>query len=231
MYETPTGGGGTTTIGKDRGTARRQLTSVMRARTELLHRQAEKSGVIAALLRRQSSRLGYALYMRNLVPAYRELERGLGRLGNGSRTRVFDCSALYRSDALAADLAGMFGHGWEHSLELLPQGRAYGDHVRAAAEADGLRLVAHAYVRYAGDLSGGQILKKLLSRSLDINPDDLSFYEFPEIADLQAFKAGFLASFDRLDLSHDEVDLLAEEACEAFRLNIAVSEAVQAAVT
>jgi heme oxygenase len=35
-----------------------------------------------------------------------------------------------------------------------------------AAEGDGTRLIAHAYTRYLGDLSGGQILQRLLARSL-----------------------------------------------------------------
>src|SRR5207237_3072297 len=51
--------------------------------------------------------------------------------------------------------------------------------------------ISHAYTRYLGDLSGGQIIKKILARSLALPPEALSFYEFPEIADIRRFKDAY----------------------------------------
>ncbi len=45
-------------------------------------------------------------------------------------------------------------------------------------------LVAHAYVRYLGDLSGGQQLKRIVTRSLAIGPRlrRIAFYDFGDAA-------------------------------------------------
>ena len=56
-------------------------------------------------------------------------------------------------------------------------------YVPPAFAADAPRLIAHAYVRYLGDLSGGRIVGRILARSPGLGPEALSFYDFPGIAD------------------------------------------------
>ena len=88
-------------------------------------------------------------------------------------------------------------------------------------------LIAHAYVRYLGDLSGGQVLRRLLSESLGLGPDELSFYDFGSEAAADSRTVTYLAAIDAAgrDLA-PRVDAIVEEAAEAFRCNILVSEAV-----
>ncbi len=97
-----------------------------------------------------------------------------------------------------------------------------------AAADNGERLIAHAYTRYLGDLSGGQILKRLLERSLGLGPDALSFYEFPAIADIAVFKSGLHAAIAAATSVVDVVAVV-EEAAMAFRLNIELSRAIHLA--
>lgn len=193
-------------------------------RTRDLHFSAERSGFVADLVRGRASRSAYALYLRNLVPAYAELERGL-EASELPEVRWFARPELIRSQALEADLAWLAGPAWQASLPLLPAGLHYGHRIRAAALEDGPGLLGHAYVRYLGDLSGGQILRKVLARSLGLGPEALTFYDFPEIADLDDFKQSFRRALDRAGLN----EALVSEAEMAFRLNIALSEAVQTA--
>ncbi|CAN5845956.1 hypothetical protein BH11PSE3_BH11PSE3_11650 [soil metagenome] len=114
-------------------------------------------------------------------------------------------------------------------MALLPAGLAYADRVAAAAGGNGERLIAHAYVRYLGDLSGGQALKRLLGRSLALGPEALSFYEFPGIADQAEFKSDFRASVDAAAASMIDVEAVVDEAVTAFRLNIQLSNSILAA--
>jgi len=95
-----------------------------------------------------------------------------------------------------------------------------------AAAGDGSRLIAHAYIRYLGDLYGGQILRRILARSLGLGAPSLSFYDFPAIADAEAFKAGYRAALDQAALEIEDCAGVVEEAALAFELNIAVSMAV-----
>ena len=69
--------------------------------------------------------------------------------------------------------------------------------VAMAAQGDGMRLVSHAYVRYFGDLSGGQVLKRLLGQSMALPPEALTLYDFPGISDPQAFKDEMRNAIDR----------------------------------
>ena len=48
-------------------------------RTKTLHVEAERTGIIRDLLRGEASREGYVLLLRNLLPAYQAMERGLER--------------------------------------------------------------------------------------------------------------------------------------------------------
>ena len=87
-------------------------------------------------------------------------------------------------------------------------------------------LIAHTYVRYMGDLSGGQVLKRMLGRTLGIGPDGLSFYDFPGIDDVVAFKADYLAAISEAASTSADIKRVTDEAVAVFELNIDVSIAV-----
>ena len=204
--------------------------AMMREGTKLVHREAERAGFIADLIRDRATRHGYALFLRNLVPAYDALEQALAAQAEIPIFAAFADPRLRRLPSLILDIEAIEGVGWASTLPLLPAAKTYADAIRDAAGGTGLRLVAQAYARYLGDLSGGQILKPLLSRTLGLGPDALGFYDFPGIGDLDAPKATMRAALDTIAPDGPDAPLLIEEANEAFRHNIAVSEAVQAAL-
>ena len=102
--------------------------------------------------------------------------------------------------------------------------RAYAAHLRELADRDPALLVAHAYTRYLGDLSGGQILRGAAVRILGLTPDGpgLAFYDFPQIPDLNTCKADLRARPDALPLAPREITALVAEARDAFARNSAV---------
>ncbi|MGA2125753.1 MAG: biliverdin-producing heme oxygenase [Xanthobacteraceae bacterium] len=212
-----------------RGAEHDGLADALRERTRLLHVRAERSGVIRDIMRGQATRYGYALLLRNLLPAYEQMERGLDRHRHAPAVGAVARREVYRARAIADDLAALCGREWSRSLPLLAAGKRYANRTAEAANGDGARLIAHAYARYLGDLSGGRILRRLLARSLALEPSALSFYDFPGIADTEAFKADYRAALDRAAVAMIDVACVVEEAAVAFRLNIAVSEAVEAA--
>jgi heme oxygenase len=199
-------------------------------RTKTLHLEAERSGIIRDLLRGDASRAGYILLLRNLLPAYRALEKGLAR---HLKTPGIGALAHYRLDrapAIEADLTALCGDAWRRDIPLLAAGDSYARRIAEAARGSGARLIAHAYTRYLGDLSGGQILQRLLARSLDLQPGELSFYDFPRYPDLGALKAAYREALDRAGKLADEPEAVVEEGALAFTLNIDLSCAVQAAL-
>ena len=206
------------------------LTEALKERTWALHTQAERSGIINDILRKKADRRGYALLLRNLLPAYRAMEQAL-RLGrHRSIFRAFARPELYRTAWIESDLSALMGEKWHTDLPEFPAALLYAERLAAAAEGDGGRLVAHAYVRYFGDLSGGQILKKLLGNALNLPPEALSFYEFPGIADPAAFKTMMRDAIDGDVASSCVSEAVIDEALRAFEYNIAISQAVQDAL-
>jgi len=202
------------------------LGDILREATRDLHVEAERSGVIGQLLRGGGTRQGYALLLRNLWPAYRAMEDGLVRHAMSPALRAMARPELFRTAALESDVEQLAGLSWRESLPLLPAGGRYAERVATAAASGSGRLVAHAYLRYLGDLSGGQIMKRLLARSLGLGADALAFYDFPAIADLSAFKSEYRAALDGSVVEGvNPVDVV-DEAIAGFRLTIELSESV-----
>ena len=82
-------------------------------------------------------------------------------------------------------------------------------------------LLAHQYTRYMGDLSGGQVIKRILMKALNLSDDGgLKFYEFEHVRNKKAFKDKYRSSLDALQLDKDTADRLVEESIKSFELNI-----------
>ena len=205
------------------------LSDRLRRRTRALHAQADRSGIVAAIIAGKATLPSYALFLRNLLAAYETMERELEKHQRTPGVGRVVCTQVFRSMALKADLATLHGPGWRDDLPVLPAAASYARRIATSSLEGGGGLLAHAYVRYLGDLNGGRVLKSLLAKSLGLGPPALAFYEFPEIDDLPAFRADYR---QRLDIAGDEVadiDAVVEEGLAAFEMNIALSNAVAAA--
>ena len=205
------------------------LSTLLREGTRAQHVRAERSGFIADLLRGRGQRAGYVLLLRNLLPAYRSLEQGLEHHGASLVFAGLAWPALFRASELERDLDVLAGPDWPRTIGLLPEGKRYADVVTAAGIGAGHGLLAHAYTRYLGDLSGGQVIGRLLGRSLGMTEEALSFYRFAAIEDPDAFKREFRRALDAAGPLVDGASVV-EEAVTAFELNIALSEAIRRAV-
>jgi heme oxygenase len=81
--------------------------------------------------------------------------------------------------------------------------------------------VGHHYTRYIGDLSGGQILKKIAQKAMNLGEHDgLRFYEFDSIPDEKGFKVNYRAVLDGLPIDQATADRIVAEANEAFHCNM-----------
>lgn len=213
------------------GYSARELVSKLRSSTRELHSVAERSGIVRELLLGRGSVASYALLLRNLLPVYRAME---AELSARKVARELGCLAdvrLHRADAIAADLNVLTGSRWRRTLPVLPAAKRYSERVRLIGSTDRSRVLGHAYTRYLGDLSGGQILKCLLGRTLSLSSDSLNFYEFPGIGNIDEFKAHYLRALDAYGDRQEQIDAIVDEAVVAFRCNIELSDAVLAADT
>ena len=196
------------------------LSERLRVATGPLHRQVESTPFVRALLRGTVTREAYALLLRSLHAIYAALESGLeAHARRAAIEPVFD-PLLRRREALEQDLRFLHGTGWDTDLAARPEAMAYEGHLRALAQSWPDGLVAHAYVRYLGDLSGGQALRKVVQRAYGLAGDDgTAFYDFgpaPRAADLaRAFRTGL----DKVPGTPHELTRIVEEACCSFHLH------------
>jgi len=71
-----------------------------------------------------------------------------------------------------------------------------------------------------GDLSGGQILKKIAQNAMNLGEEGVAFYHFEHIPDEKAFKACYRQTLDALPVDAAMVTAIVHEANRAFGLNM-----------
>jgi len=165
-----------------------------------------------------------------LYHVYHAMETGLRELPEHLKHRDF--SVLERSDALAADLRYYLGTPDDEPVDFgepSPSAKQYVERVQLLAKEDPLLLLAHAYTRYLGDLSGGQILARSAAKAYGLPPNTGDcFYKFARIgdgaADVKAYKKAYRTSLDALQLSAQRADDMVHEAGQAFLMNILLFE-------
>ncbi len=200
--------------------ARAGLASVLRKRTAEAHRAAERSPLMASLLRGEVDRAGYAMFLGCLEPVYIHLEEALQRHASHPALARIHFPQIERRHAVRADLECL-GMVEPMAPERLPGGaRAYVARVRELTAEQPELLIAHAYTRYLGDLSGGQVLARQLQRALGLTEaGGLSFFAFPNVENIEAFKHAYRIALDRIPIAPETVDEVADEACRAFEFN------------
>jgi heme oxygenase (biliverdin-producing, ferredoxin) len=197
------------------------LSMELREATADVHRQAESSAFVERFTGGTVDRAIHSRHLRALHPVYAALEDGLTRHRDDTRIGTFFLPQLWRKGALEEDLRYLLGDDWRRHPPV-PAAVRYAGHLTALTTGTPLLLVSHAYVRYLGDLSGGQMLRRLAAQNLGLEQDGLHFYDFPEIASAGAFKNDFRRRLDNLTLDDGERRLVVDEAGEAFRLNSAI---------
>ena len=193
------------------------LAGRLRTATKDLHHAVERAGVMRSLLRGQLPRDDYLLLLRNLHAIYQALESGFTRQGSHPQLQPLRQPALARLDALTQDLDALHGPGWYQALPLRPAARDYVDHLNELAASRPALLAAHAYVRYLGDLSGGQMLARIVAQGLQLPPGEgVAFYDFGPAEQVKALALGFRVALDQIAVDETQALALVDEACAAF---------------
>jgi heme oxygenase (biliverdin-producing, ferredoxin) len=196
------------------------LSERLRGETEALHRSAERSRFMGALLRGRMDRPAYCALLLNLHAVYAVLEPALMRHAQHPLIAPVFLPGLWRSAALAADLGALQGSSWAVAGELQSACLRY---VQRLCEVDAAQpglLLAHAYVRYLGDLSGGQMLRRIVADSMKLPPGiGVAFYDFGPPAETLALAQAFRDGLDAVVVDPALADALVAEAVLAFELH------------
>lgn len=194
------------------------LAERLRLETRDLHRAAERTGLMSELLQGRLDPAAYAALLRNLHALYVALETALQAHAHDPMVGRMVARAWFRAPALQADLDRLMPGAWQQGLLLAQAMAQYVQRLAdlSAAHATQPRLlVAHAYVRYLGDLYGGQILKRAVLRHLG-DKASTRFFEFGPEDELPALRQRFRQQMAAMQPTVQESDAIVAEARWAF---------------
>lgn len=154
----------------------------LRSGTQQSHTAAENTAYMKCALKGIVEREPYRKWLANLYMVYSALEAALDQHRDHPLVGSIVFTELYRRVSLVQDLVFYYGEDWANHIVPLVAGQAYRARIQEIAQHNPVLLIAHAYTRYMGDLSGGQVLKQIVCIALDLPPNQgTSLYEFEQL--------------------------------------------------
>ncbi|MEO0409019.1 MAG: heme oxygenase (biliverdin-producing) [Cyanobacteria bacterium P01_A01_bin.135] len=197
------------------------LATQLREGTKKSHTMAENVGFVKCFLKGVVEKTSYRKLVTNLYFVYSAMEEEMAKHLQHPVVSQIHFSELERQESLEKDLRYYYGDNWQQEIEISPAGQAYVDRIRQISAEQPELLVAHSYTRYLGDLSGGQILKKIAQRGMNLSEGQgTAFYEFDDIDDEKAFKNQYRETLDNLPVDEATAQQIVDEANAAFGMNM-----------
>ena len=196
------------------------LAERLKSETRALHTAVERSVFMAALLRGRMARPAYCALLRNLHAIYAVLEPSLEHHAQHPAIAPVFLPSLWRTRALEHDLRALHGAAWADELALQPAVVAYVGRLRHLDTSQPGLLLAHAYVRYLGDLSGGQMLRDMVAKSAALDGvGAVAFYDFGDALATRELTQAFRRGLGAVPMDHRQAGALVDEAKLAFGLH------------
>ncbi|MCM4076050.1 biliverdin-producing heme oxygenase [Paractinoplanes hotanensis] len=192
----------------------------IRRATMVQHREAETRSFISRLMAGEVPYAGYAALTAQYLHIYRELEAASASMRADAVAAGFADPVLARVPSLEADVA----HLGAAAVEPVAATKRYVERLREHCHTSPAHFIAHHYVRYLGDLSGGRMVGRSVSRTYGLGAEGVSFYTFDGIPDAKAYKTAYRERLDLLPsvLAPAALDDLLAESQHAFKLNAAL---------
>lgn len=198
------------------------LATKLREGTKESHTMAENVGFIKCFLKGTVEQTSYRKLTANLYFVYSAIEEEMEKHKEHPVLSHIYYPELNRKASLEQDLVYYYGPAWRNEVTSpSPAGEEYVRRIREVSASEPELLVAQSYTRYLGDLSGGQILKKIAKTAMGLNDGQgTAFYEFPDIDDEKAFKNKYRQALNDLPVDETMANRIVDEANDAFEMNM-----------
>lgn len=199
------------------------LATKLREGTKKSHTMAENVGFVKCFLKGVVEKESYRKLVANLYFVYSAIEEEMERHKDHPILSHVYFPELNRKASLEKDLHYYYGNNWRDQIAPSSAAQAYVARIHEVANTQPELLIAQSYTRYLGDLSGGQILKGIAQRGMNLSEGQgTAFYEFADIPDEKAFKTQYRQALDELPLDDATADQIVDEANAAFGRNMAM---------
>ncbi len=186
-----------------------------------LHSMADSSSLTQDIKEAKTTVEDMKKITASLFYIYKALEEEIEKNKNERGVKDIYFKELFRVPNLIKDLEFYFGKNYEDIIYPTVATQLYVSRIKLASSFKPYLLIAHSYVRYMGDLSGGQMIKEMIKESLGLSSNEgVMFYEFEDIENPTEFKKLYRERLDNLDLSEEELQDIMKEANIAFLHNI-----------
>ena len=193
----------------------------IKAGTKKSHSAAENTSFVKSFLRGVVSPDSYKVLVADLYFVYRTLEEEFRVYQNDPILGKLYLPELERVNNLERDLRYYYGPIWRGLIQPSEACNRYCDRITELAKTTPELLIGHHYTRYLGDLSGGQILKNIAQKAMDLKDNEgLWFYDFEKIDNATTYKQKYRSILDELPLTESQQNAIIVEANYAFRLNM-----------
>ena len=201
------------------------LSQELKSGTAVSHQAAEDVHFVQNFIRGTIDRNLFADLTLSLYHVYQKLESLLDQHGPENFSTCHFPKELDRRHPLQEDVDFWIGSNTAALSRITPATQDYIDRLDLIASTNPQLLLAHAYTRYMGDLSGGKILARVAKRAMNLSTGDgLAFYEFKHIESAKLFKDLYRQSLDDLSLTPAQITEIVAEANVAFVLNMRIFE-------
>lgn len=197
------------------------LATKLREGTKKAHTMAENVGFIKCFLKGTVEKNSYRKLVSNLYFVYTAIEEEMERHRLHPILSKIYFPELARKKSLEQDLHYYYGANWREEVAPSEAATAYVERIKEVSATQPELLIAQSYTRYLGDLSGGQILKKIAQTAMNLSEaGGLAFYEFKDIPDEKTFKANYRSALNELPVDEATADRIVDEANAAFGMNM-----------
>ncbi len=200
----------------------------LRSGTQQSHAATENIGFMKCFVKGVVDRNCFAKFLSNLYFVYSELEAALENHKNHSCVGVVYFPELNRKANLEKDLEFYYGSDWLLQITPLASAQNYISRIREIAQKQPELLIGHAYTRYMGDLSGGQMLQKVVQSTFNLVGDrGTSFYNFEQIPDKNTFKNKYREALDKVPVDDKTAEKIVAEANNSFQFNMQIAKELE----
>jgi heme oxygenase len=200
----------------------------LRSGTQKAHTAAENVGFMKCFLKGVVDRDCFAKFLSNLYYIYSALEAHLMKHAHHPVLGAVYFPELNRQASLEKDMVFYYGDDWQKQISPSKVAQTYITRIEQLSASEPALLIGHAYTRYMGDLSGGQMLQKIAQSALKLSGyEGTSFYNFEQIPDKKAFKDKYRQALNTLSIDEAIADQIVAEANQAFQFNMQMAEELE----
>ncbi|TMW55032.1 hypothetical protein Poli38472_013794 [Pythium oligandrum] len=205
------------------------LTEAMRKATKGVHDVSDKLVNLKLLVALTNERLyGQALLLFYYI--YVQIESSLqakkDHVALKGLAEIFP--EFKRADAIEADLKHYLGEDWDKKYKPTPAVIAYVERIKHAEKENPYLLLSYSYHMYAAILAGGQMIRKMVSKSFEL-PEGVGLSTFDYKTSRMVVRSALKDKINAVEVDDATKQLILQESVRVFQMNNQLVRSIEGA--